>query len=405
MAVYSHSRLSTFEQCPRKYKFRYVERFDIGDRQSVEGYLGHCVHKSLDRLYELLMAGKIWSEEELLSHYDKLWDEDKPDELYIKDEVLTEGDYRRKGRDMLSGYYSMYHPFDQDKTVALEKNVVVDLDEEGLYRVQGYIDRLAVKPDGTIQIHDYKTGQSMMNQQWLDDDRQLAFYQIGAKEMWPDRDKFELVWHYLAVPEKRVSTRTDKDLQELIDSTIQLIREIEQARVDDNFPTNETKLCAWCEYHSFCPAKIHPSSLEGKNEEEISHDAVVGWVNRIAEIKKYIYELQNEESALKARIADFARSNGFDVVSGTEANARIQFGERYIPKFTEMESEKESERKKFIDFLIRTGMVDEVFSYHPGSFDSFIKKAKYNPEFKDELFEHVKLIEKAPVVRVTKKRG
>lgn len=404
MAVYSHSRLSTFEQCPRKYKFKYVEHFDIGDRQSVEGYLGHCVHKALERLYELVMAGKIWSEEEFLGYYEQTWDEEKPDELFIKDEVLEPDDYRRKGRDMLSAYYRMYHPFDQEKTVALERNVVVNLDEEGVYRVRGIIDRLAVKPDGTIQIHDYKTGQSMVNQQWLEDDRQLAIYQIGAREMWPDREDFELVWHYLAVPEKRVSSRTEKDLQELVDSTIQLIREIEQARIDDNFPTNETKLCSWCEYHSFCPAKIHPASLEGKEKEDISNDVVVGWVDRISEIKKYITELENEESELKARIAQFAKEKGYDVIAGTDAQARVQFGDRYVPKFSEIDVNKEIERKKFIEFLIRTGLIEEVFSYHAGSFDSFIKKAKYDPKFKEELFDLIRLKEKAPVVRVTKKR-
>lgn len=29
MAVYSHSRISTFEQCPFKYKLEYVDKIEV----------------------------------------------------------------------------------------------------------------------------------------------------------------------------------------------------------------------------------------------------------------------------------------------------------------------------------------------------------------------------------------
>jgi putative RecB family exonuclease len=404
MATYSHSRLSAYEQCPRKYKFRYVEKFPIGDRQSVEAYMGTIVHEALRRLYELVMAGKCWSEERLLRYYDETWAEDQPSEIYVRDEELTEEDFKKKGRGMLSDYYRLYHPFDQEKTVALERNISVDIDPEGKYRIQGFIDRLAVTADGTMQIHDYKTARSIVRQQNLDEDRQLAMYQLGVQQMWPDREGFELVWHYLAVPERRTSGRTDFDIEALINSTIDLIREIQQARTDDNFPTRETRLCNWCEYMPFCPAKIHPLEVGASTEQELRTDELIGAIDRIVEIKRYILELQNEEQAIKLRLARYAKEKGVTVLAGTDRNVNIRFNTQYRPKYSLLTDDKQAEKRRFIDFLVRTEMMDKVFSYHAGGFDSFVKTAKYDPKFRDELFDLIKTVEQRPIVIVTGKK-
>ena len=405
MATYSHSRLSTFEQCPRKYKFKYVEHFPIGDRKSIEGYLGGVVHEALRRLYELAMAGKIWTEDRLLNYYEETWARLRPGEIYIRDEELKEEDFRKKGRDMLSYYFHAYHPFNQEKTVGLERNISINLDPEGEYRAQGIIDRLAVTDDGTLQIHDYKTARSIVPQQYLDEDRQLALYQLGVQQMWPDRKNFELVWHYLAVEERRTSKRTDLDINELVDSTISLIREIKQAIQDDNFPAKESRLCNWCEYMSFCPAKIHPLSLENMSEGELKGNDVVSAVDRFVEIKRHIAGLKNEEEEIRQRLIRYAKDKEVSVLAGSDKNVNIRTGSAYKPQYADLTEGKESERKKFIDFLIRTDMIDQVFSYHYLSFDNFIKKAKYDPRFKEELFSFIKSFERKPELRVTNKES
>jgi putative RecB family exonuclease len=392
-----------FEQCPRRYKFRYVEKFDAGDRVSIESFLGGRVHEALERLYELVMYGKLWSEQELLDFYDKIWENQKPLDLAIRDEDLDEEHFREKGRRMLSDYYREYHPFDQDRTVALERNVVVNLDEDGKYRIRGIIDRLAVKADGTMVVCDYKTARSMVSQTNLDEDRQLALYQLAVQQLWPDRDRYELVWHYLAIPEKRTSERTDADLDRLVDETIRLIREIEQAQLDDNFPTKESRLCNWCEYMSFCPAKIHQLQAVDKQTGELHDDEVIRAIDRLVEIKGQMASFVDEERTIKKQLADFAERNGLTVLSGTGKNVGIRFSSQYRPKFSKMTAGKEEERKKFIDFLIETGMMELVFSYNAQGFNSFVTKAKYNPEHRDRLFDMIKFVEQAPVVTVRNK--
>lgn len=40
--------------------------------------------------------------------------------------------------------------------------VTFNLDKEGLYRITGFIDRLDKTHDGVFEIHDYKTGNSLL---------------------------------------------------------------------------------------------------------------------------------------------------------------------------------------------------------------------------------------------------
>ena len=50
MTVYSHSRLSCFEQCPHKFKLQYIDKVETEVEESIEAYLGLRVHETLEKL-------------------------------------------------------------------------------------------------------------------------------------------------------------------------------------------------------------------------------------------------------------------------------------------------------------------------------------------------------------------
>jgi len=50
MTVYSHSRLSCFEQCPQKYKLQYIDRMETEVEENIEAFLGSRVHDTLEKL-------------------------------------------------------------------------------------------------------------------------------------------------------------------------------------------------------------------------------------------------------------------------------------------------------------------------------------------------------------------
>ena len=88
----------------------------------------------------------------------------------------------------------------------------------------------------------------------MDEDRQLALYQIGIQNSWNGIDQVELVWHYVAFDKEIRSKRTEEELDELKINTSNLIKKIESTR---EFLPNESRLCGWCYYQDICPLYKH----------------------------------------------------------------------------------------------------------------------------------------------------
>jgi putative RecB family exonuclease len=259
MPLYSYSRIGCFENCPRQYKFRYIEKPDIEIVQGVEAFLGSTVHTALEQCYRLARDGRAMSKDELLAFFRRTWDETRPENLRIVREGLSADDYIRVGLEVLSRYHDRHAPFDHEITVALERLVSFSLDPPGQYKMQGFIDRLSRDAAGRLQIHDYKTSATLPTQPEIDADKQLALYQIAVDAMWPDNNGIELIWHYLRFDTDLVSHRDKRQLDELRQVYIDKIKRIQAAEGLGNFPTNESPLCDWCEYVSLCPAKGGPA--------------------------------------------------------------------------------------------------------------------------------------------------
>ena len=75
MSVYSYSKISTFEQCPLKYQFRYIDKIYIIER-SIESFLGEIVHSALEWLYLSVKKNILPSLDDMISYYDEQWNKD-----------------------------------------------------------------------------------------------------------------------------------------------------------------------------------------------------------------------------------------------------------------------------------------------------------------------------------------
>jgi len=249
--IYSPSRLASFEDCPRKFHYRYVEKVPV-DTEGVEAFVGKRVHEVLERLYHFTGRGMVPSLAKVLDRFRAMWAEAwRPERIRIVREGMEPQHYRANGERCLTNYYRRHYPFDHGETLGLEERVSFQLDETGGYRVQGIVDRIARAPDDAIEIHDYKTGQRVPRQEQLDQDRQLALYQIGVAERFGHAGPIRLVWHYLLSDQLRTSTRTPEALASLRGETIDLIDRI---RAETEFEPRPSALCRWCEYSEICPA-------------------------------------------------------------------------------------------------------------------------------------------------------
>ena len=250
MAVYSHSRLSCFENCPRQFHYRYVERIPV-ETESIEAFLGKRVHDVLERLNRFVVRGLVPSLAKVLQRFRSEWSErfDAERVRIVRAELPAES-YRDLGERCLGNHYRRQYPFDRDETLGIEEHVAFALDGDERYRVQGYVDRVARAADGALEIHDYKTGRFVPSQQSLDQDRQLALYQLGLEGRF-GAGEVRLVWHYLQRDQLRVSTRSRDQLDALRGRTIDLIDCIEAERA---FEPKPSALCTWCEFNQLCPA-------------------------------------------------------------------------------------------------------------------------------------------------------
>ncbi len=249
--LFSHSRLSSFEQCKLKYKFRYIDQIIPEIEKTIESHLGNVVHSSLEWLYRQVKYGIIPSVDELVSYYSNKWKEDYEVGTLIVKKNLAIEHYFNKGVQFLINYYMEHKPFD-DNTIDVEKEIEISLDETGLYKIRGYIDRLAHNlKTGEYEVHDYKTSNSFPSDEQIENDRQLALYAIAIKEIYGKEKVVRLVWHYLSFNKKIHSSRTNEQLETLKRETIELIKEIETTK---NFTPTKSALCHWCEYKKMCPA-------------------------------------------------------------------------------------------------------------------------------------------------------
>ena len=103
MAVFSHSRLASYETCPLQYRLRYVDKVDVERRETVEAFVGRRVHESLQYLHDRLMEGVLLSQEEVLAHLQNSWEREWHGGVLIVRAEMTQRDYWNFGVGLKEG--------------------------------------------------------------------------------------------------------------------------------------------------------------------------------------------------------------------------------------------------------------------------------------------------------------
>ena len=267
--IYSHSKISCFEQCPFRFKLKYIDKIKPDIEKTIEAHLGSCVHDSLEWLYNQIQNQKsVPLLDETIEFFSTKWQKEMNSKTEIIKPEMTEKDYFNKGVQFLISYYMKNHPFN-DGTIECEKKVFLNLDNYGEYKIIGYIDRLAINPEtGKYEVHDYKTANNLPDRKAVENDRQLALYSIAIKEQYKIdcSDNIHLIWHYLAHNQKIYSKRTDNQIEQLKKQTLEKIHEIEST---EEFPACSSILCNWCEFKNTCK-EMHEAESYKKAQEEIS---------------------------------------------------------------------------------------------------------------------------------------
>lgn len=304
MPIYSHSRLSTFEQCPLKFKYAYLDRVGM-KRRTIEAFMGSRFHEALEHLYSRI-AFDPPDVQALKGYFEQRWDEQWSDDVEILQKGKTHQDYKTIGLKAVEDYYRRHAPFEEGHVLGLEKDIIADLDGTGSYRLRCIIDRLMKRPDGVYEIHDYKTSATLPPQAKLDEDRQLALYEIAVRQAWPQIERVELVWHYVCFDMELRSQRTPEQLRALSESIRGLIDSIEATT---EFRPQESALCAWCDFQRICPLFAHRFQTEDFGTIDYESDAGQALVNAFSALDAQKHELAARIKAIEAeqeRLKDIA---------------------------------------------------------------------------------------------------
>jgi len=356
MAMFSVSKIGTFDTCPLQYRLAYIDRIKVEAEDTVEAFLGSRVHEALEKLYRDKRHEKLLSLDELLVHYNKLWEKNWNERIIIVKKEYTEENYRRMGEKYLTDYYNRYKPFDAGRVIGLETKEMTPLDEEGNYMFHIRIDRLMDMSNGVYEVHDYKTGLNLPKQEDLDMDKQLAMYSLWVTQRFKDFKKVRLVWHFLAFDKEMDSFRTREQLEKLRGEVLERIREIETA---EEYPANVSWLCDWCLYKNACPMWRHGVELEEKPENEYLNDPGLELVDKYVKVKEALdehkKEAEDELKKLREALISFCEKERVQVVFGSQNKVTVKESEyiRFPGKDTE-------ERKELVEVLEKMGKLKDV---------------------------------------------
>ncbi len=284
--------------------------------------MGGIVHQSLEDLYKRKRFKQRVSKETLIKFYRDLWDKEYSEDILVVKEGLDAKNYKKMGEKFLSDYYDRMKPFEQITILGLETQDRMTLPDGNQWHVR--IDKLGCDDKGNYYVCDYKTNARMKDQEEADSDRQLAMYSIWVKDKFKDAKTVKLIWHMLAFNKDAISERTDKQLKELQENVMNIIKEIEKATKEDNFPRKQSGLCDYCVYKEQCPSFKHQVELEEKSTEQFKKDDGVKFVDSFAEIKLKKREIEEKEEELKDNLIKFAKQKGIDIVYGSNMKCSVK---------------------------------------------------------------------------------
>ncbi len=295
----SYSSVSTYETCPAKYRFQYLERLPTSPSPALA--FGDSLHKALQRFHSRPVPVPP-SLEDLLETLAGVWVSDG----YA--DASEEAAYLDHGRAVLT----QYHADNADRyriPAATEFRFTIDV--EGV-AFTGVIDRMDRIPGGGYEIIDYKTNRRLPTRAAVDADLQLSVYHMAAREIWgiePDR----LTLYYLLPGQRMTTTRTTADTDE-VRRRIAIVAERIEAGM---FEPRENPLCNWCDFQPVCPIFRHREELRSGDSAPRMTEIVDEWVG----LKRKGRQVYRRIDELQALINAFCEEHDYRRLYGSDGAA------------------------------------------------------------------------------------
>ena len=248
-SIFSYSQLTTFKNCKEQYKIIYIDGIKKKD-ESIEAFMGKCVHKTLEWLYNKDNMKKPYiTFDKICETYDNIWQNSWHEKIFIVDNNLISDNYYSTGKRCLANYYHKYGPSFDQRVYATE--LALDFNIDGKYKFRGVIDRL-----DQIRKNNAKK------------DLQLALYHIAIEQNISPVKNISLNRHFLRNGVEMTIRHTPDEIIKFKKSLIKKVKNIiSTSQSLENFYPKESILCNWCYLWDECSVKLHSNPAKNANKE------------------------------------------------------------------------------------------------------------------------------------------
>ena len=240
----SPSGASTFEQCPRRWRFRYVER--LPEPPGVEALVGTFAHRVLELLMQRKSSHRSKDEAKRIAR--TTWPELACGEDY-RDLELSDDEakaFRWRAWHAIEGLWHLENPADVE-VEATEEQLSVTL---GDVPFRGVVDRLEREDDGLV-VSDYKSGRAPTARYAPARLQQVLLYAAAvAEETGEQPVRAQLLYLGQRIVAAPVTPDEIGDAIGRLELTWSAIAEACDA---DDFEARPGPLCGYCAYAEHCP--------------------------------------------------------------------------------------------------------------------------------------------------------
>lgn len=233
----SYSQIRSYLDCPWLYHLRWQSRWRTPPTPA--SAMGRTLHRAL----ELFHAGGAPTEARLLELYEEAWV--NPPGVPAP-EVLK---LHARGLDILRSYWAAERA-NPNRVEFVEREFMAPL---GVHTVRGIVDRVDRRPDGSIELVDYKTHPEASGEADAASDLQLRLYAWGLRACWALEPRW-LTWRFVAAG-KTVTVPYDPAGEDELEAFVTRVGDILAA--DRGFAP-DTSHCPRCDLRGRCDKAITP---------------------------------------------------------------------------------------------------------------------------------------------------
>jgi putative RecB family exonuclease len=243
------SKVASFKDCALAFRFSAIDK--LPEPPSVPALKGTLVHKVLERLFWECEAGtrtlpgalSRLQQESAVFFASEDWAEVGGDEA-------AQNAFASEAETLVRNYFKLEDP----NTVNVTGTELMLEAKVGTMKLRGIIDRLDIDENGDLIVVDYKTGRAPGENFEGNKMGGVHFYAYLCEEVLGRRPaRVDLL--YLREPLRISATPSPQSIRGMSVKTGAIWTAVERACEREDFRPNPGRLCSWCSFQAYCPAK------------------------------------------------------------------------------------------------------------------------------------------------------